>query len=305
MGIKSNNVEGFEKIYVSISAFLDLDVKNTILDCINKAKYPNRLVFGICWQYEESIGIKADFLDDLKEGYNIQIIKFHYLESEGPSWAKDKAKKFYNKEEFCLQIDAHMRFVKDWDSFLVSDYFELKIKSTNPIISFSPPTFDNEVFEHLNQLDLVNIPKVISVTNENLFEYQENNEHNTQFKNIPSPILEPSFIFAEGKWLEEVLCNKDIYYIAEDVYQSVNSYTRGYDFFLPKQIVAWHRAFYPSRIKHYNTHPSSNPKEKLKLSLSSVHELLLEKRNNPSKPGLRNLKDYEIYANVKFNIASN
>ncbi|WP_204356593.1 GlcNAc-transferase family protein [Arcticibacterium luteifluviistationis] len=297
-------MEGYEKIYVSISAYLDLDAKNTILDCINKSKYPNRLVFGICWQFEENIGIKADFLDDLKGEYDIRIVKFHYLESEGPSWAKDKAKQFYKKEKFCLQIDAHMRFAQDWDSMLIADYFELKNESINPIISFLPPTFVNEVFEHQNQPDFINFPKVISVTEDNLFEYQENNEQHSQFKNVRSPILEPSFIFTEGKWLEDVLFNKDIYFIAEDVYQSVRAYTSGYDFFLPKQNVAWHRAYYPSRIKHYNTHPDFNPKEKLKLSLNSLNELLQEKRNDLSKPELRNLKDYETYADVKFNFRS-
>ena len=293
-----------EKIFVSIAAYLDLDARNTVLDCFQKAKYPERLVFGICWQFEESIGVKADFLSDLNAQCQMRILKYHYLESEGPSWAKNKARQLYQREEFCLMIDAHMRFVKDWDTLLVLQHRELKNSGLNPIISYLPPTFHEDDFEYHNQLDFIHVPNVIAVSEDNLFEYLENNEKHTHFKSIASPIIEPSFIFAEGAWLDKVLLPHEIYYIAEEVYLSIYSFMMGYDIFLQQQIVAWHRSYYPSRIKHYTTHPFSDSKEKLRLSLKSLNELLLGNKEELKKnSSLRSLKDYERYANVKFHLS--
>ena len=36
------------KIFVSIACFLDKDISNTIEDCLNKAAYPENIIFGIC-----------------------------------------------------------------------------------------------------------------------------------------------------------------------------------------------------------------------------------------------------------------
>ena len=38
------------KIFISIASFMDNDIVNTIEDCLNKAKNPDNIVFGICSQ---------------------------------------------------------------------------------------------------------------------------------------------------------------------------------------------------------------------------------------------------------------
>ncbi|WP_304237401.1 GlcNAc-transferase family protein [Jiulongibacter sediminis] len=295
-------MKGNEKIFVSIAAYLDLDVRNSILDAIKKAKYADRLVFGICWQYEEKISVTAHYLDDLKGKCEIRIDKFNYTESQGPSWAKKRAAEIYTNEEFFLQTDAHVRFAQDWDSLLISELTELKTKCRNPLITFLPPTFTNDVLEYTDQIDVINFPEILAVTPEHLFEYQENNEKKTGFRNFPSPILEPGFIFGEGKWMREDFHHESIYYLGEEVYQSIKAYSKGYDFFLPKQIVSWRRSYYPSRIKHYTTHPTSNPKEKIKESLICLQDLLQQKANEISENDERSLADYEAFAKVRFNL---
>jgi hypothetical protein len=42
-----------DKIFVQIASYRDPELLPTIKECISKAKYPERLTFGICWQHSE------------------------------------------------------------------------------------------------------------------------------------------------------------------------------------------------------------------------------------------------------------
>lgn len=39
------------KIFVQIASYRDPQLIKTIDDCIAKAKYPEQLNFGVCWQF--------------------------------------------------------------------------------------------------------------------------------------------------------------------------------------------------------------------------------------------------------------
>ena len=47
------------KIFLSIACFMDNDIINTIEDCLNKAKHPHNIVFGICSQMDLRDTIKT------------------------------------------------------------------------------------------------------------------------------------------------------------------------------------------------------------------------------------------------------
>lgn len=45
----------------------------------------------------------------------VRKLSVHHHAAKGPSWARALGRKLLGNEEFCLQIDAHMKFVQDWD----------------------------------------------------------------------------------------------------------------------------------------------------------------------------------------------
>ena len=48
--------------------------------------------------------------------YNqIRYIAVYSLGAKGPSYARSLARKVLGNEEYCMQIDAHSDFTKDWD----------------------------------------------------------------------------------------------------------------------------------------------------------------------------------------------
>ena len=66
----------------------------------------------------------------------IRKIQIHNIASKGPNYARSLGHKVLGNQEFCLQIDAHMEFVKDWDSKVKQEWVntdnEFGIISTVP-----------------------------------------------------------------------------------------------------------------------------------------------------------------------------
>ena len=295
-------LEGHARTFVCIAAYLDADIRNTIENCFQNAKYPDKIRLGICWQYDNATTLHKEFLDDLIQKYPLQILKIPFSESKGVGWARKKAMQFYQNEKYCLQIDAHTRFVQNWDDIIIENYRRLKTIAEKPLISCLPPAFSvvNERdlhFENKYRMDIVHIPEVAGITNEYLLDYHHHTAYATENQSNTIPTLEPCFIFSEGHWAKNVFPTEKVYYLGEDVATTLRSYMQGYDFFAPEQNVVWHGASGSDTLKHYNTH---NLQTVHHLNDRSMHYLrdLVEFTDNSDGP--RTIRDYEKFANVDF-----
>ena len=56
-------------IFIQIASYRDPELKNTLRDCLANAKYPENLVFCICWQHDET-----EDLDDYKDDSRFKIL---------------------------------------------------------------------------------------------------------------------------------------------------------------------------------------------------------------------------------------
>jgi hypothetical protein len=52
----------------------------------------------------------------------IRKVQIHNISAKGPNYARSLAHKVLGNEEFCMQIDAHMEFVMDWDMKLKQEW---------------------------------------------------------------------------------------------------------------------------------------------------------------------------------------
>ena len=112
------------KIFIQIASYRDPELKKTIKDCIDNSKFPENLVFGICRQYHPEDGF-----DDLSEYENddrFRILNILYNESLGACWARHSLQQLYSGETYTLQIDSHMRFIKNWDDEVITMLESLK-----------------------------------------------------------------------------------------------------------------------------------------------------------------------------------
>ena len=304
LNLKFRTVKGYHKIFVSIPSYLDTDILATIENCVSKAKFAQNLTFGVCWQTDFTSKAPEDLLEDIARKIKINIDIQDFRASEGIGWARNKANEFYNEEWFYLQIDAHLRFIDNWDEILIDNYNKLKVISDNPIISYRPPLFYTEsngdiFYEGLEELDKITIPEIIGISEGCFFDYKDVNFKKTSFESRVIPSLDPSFLFTSGDWLRDVGCSDNIYYMGEDVDLSVRSYMAGYDFFTPKQVISWHKAGRIGNKKHYENTPQNIVRNLHNSSTEWLKERIKSEYNQIQKP-IRSFRSYEDYSGINF-----
>lgn len=137
-------------IFIQIPSYRDFELNKTIASAVNNASGENTLHFGIhqCLLFDSEIVINTNYPDWVKISFvdsiapeNIGLQKSRYIANE-----------FYNNEDYYFQIDAHMRFVKNWDLkaiTMMNWYIDIGI--TNPLITAYPSSYwylDDGVNEH-------------------------------------------------------------------------------------------------------------------------------------------------------------
>jgi len=131
------------KIFIQIASYRDPQLVPTLKDMIANAKKPKNLVFAIARQFNETDGF--DNLDEYRNDKRFKILDIPYQEAQGVCWARNLTQQLYDGETYTLQIDSHMRFVKDWDDILIKMIKGLqKDGYKKPLLTGYVPSFDPE-----------------------------------------------------------------------------------------------------------------------------------------------------------------
>jgi len=299
-----------ETIFVQIASYKDPELKSTINDLLEKAKYPNNIYIGICWQHDDN-----ENLNEYKDDKRFKIIDIIWSESKGACWARSEVQKLYNGENFTLQIDSHHRFIQNWDYELINMLKELKSQGyEKPII-----TTYGGVYDPLNKQNIFldNRPfKMITsgFTPEGILLFYPSPIQN--YENLIKPIkarfISGHFYFTLGKHCYECKYDPNVYFHGEEISLSVRSYTLGYDLFHPHKLIIWHNYTRSNRIKHWDDHVKDNTQIKIpwyerdSFSKKRIRKLLNEEIDNNTNLEvyglgiLRSLADYEIYSGINF-----
>lgn len=297
-----------DKIFIQIASYRDPQLVPTIEDMINKAKNPENLVFGLCWQYDETEPV--DMFDDNPQ---FRVSKHHYSDSQGLGWARHITNTLYEDEEYTLQIDSHHRFVQDWDVIVLEDYKQALTIAPKPIITTYCAPFDpnsdettwNPVpclmsqYEFSGDRLLMSMPWYIQ-------------DYKTKTEVIRSRTISGHFYFTSGNFVKEVPYDPDIYFggYTEETTLSVRAFTNGYDFFSPYRTVMWHEYTRNYRPKHWDDHGKESQTKKTSgerdvFARNKTRQLFgtQEYGIDMGVYGLgddRTLHDYEVYGGFDF-----
>lgn len=297
------------KIFIHIPAYRDPELVPTIKSCIEKAKFPKRLVFGICRQYNPED--KFDNIDELRKDKRLKLVEMLYTEAKGLPYARQKINDLITDEEYILQLDSHHRFAQDWDDTLEKMHLGLEKDGFKPIItgylpSYSPKQDQKQwCHEPWQQQFACFYPHGTIFIRPGLL-----SGWMTMKKPARSRFISGHFAFARTHWAKTVKHDPNIYFSGEELNLTVRSFTHGYDLFHPPQVVIWHSTMREERSgmllwddqskrgENWFAHQQTAWKRIRTLLRTEVNPDVNLKGYDLGK--VRTLHDYERYAGVCF-----
>jgi glycosyltransferase involved in cell wall biosynthesis len=293
------------KIFVQIACYRDPQLIPTLNDCINKAKYPENLVFSIAWQHSNEDA--WDNMDQFKGDPRFKIIDIDYKESKGACWARNTLQQQYDGEKYTIQLDSHHRFIENWDDELIKMYEDLRSKGyEKPLLTSYISSFDPEKDPEARVMVpwKMNFDRFIP-EGAIFFLPASIDNHKDLTEPIPARFYSAHFAFTTGQFVKEVPHDPEYYFHGEEISIAVRAYTWGYDLFHPHKIIAWHEYTRKNRTKQWDDDKSWHLKN------DDCH---LRNRKLFEMDGLvkdinfgiydfgteRTLEDYERYAGLSF-----
>jgi len=291
-----NNTENL--IFVSIAAYRDPQLVPTVIDCMKKASHPERLRFGICWQRDEQ---EAPL--PFREDPRFRILEVNWRESKGACWARAEIMKLWNEEDWFLQLDSHCRFADGWDQMLLRSVAETG--SEKPILSTYATPFtpgDHEV--------LTDGPLQIAFhgfTAEGILKLKPLHlpQHQKRERPVRARFLAAGFLFASGRFVEEVPYDPELYFLGEESAMTVRAFTHGYDLFHPAETIVWHDYGRANAKRHWDDHTETNAVRPWStLEAASSHKVQRLLNGEPVEcygmGAVRTVEEYEAYAGLSF-----
>ena len=295
------------KIFVQIASYRDPELLPTIRDCINKAKHPENLTFGICWQRDET-----ESMEEFTNDERFKILDYHWSESKGLCWARSEIHKLWDGEEYTMQLDSHHRFLQDWDVELI--HMMNQTGSEKPIITSYAGMYRPSDNQLLNVEPYMMVASNFTPGGTILFRPHAIPNWQTLDKPIPARFVSGHFFFTIGKHCEEYKYDPNIYFAGDEISLSIRSYTLGYDLFHPHKTVVWHEYTREGRTKHWTDFNQENKnngiveKQWWEMDNDSKRRLrhMLQEEDNNIDLGVYGLGDvrthtqYENYAGINF-----
>jgi glycosyltransferase involved in cell wall biosynthesis len=293
------------KIFVQIACYRDPQLIPTLNDCIDKAKYPENLVFSIAWQHSNEDA--WDNMDQFKDDPRFKIIDIDYKESKGACWARNTLQQQYDGEKYTIQLDSHHRFIENWDDELIKMYEDLRSKGyEKPLLTSYISSFDPEKDPEARVMVpwKMNFDRFIP-EGAVFFLPASIDNHKELTEPIPARFYSAHFAFTTGQFVKEVPHDPEYYFHGEEISIAVRAYTWGYDLFHPHKIIAWHEYTRKGRTKQWDDDKTWGAKN----SNSHLRNRKLFEMDGLEKDinfgiydfgKVRTLEDYERYAGVSF-----
>jgi hypothetical protein len=239
-------------IFVSIASYRDPELLPTLRELFSKAKNPELIHVGICWQRGEQ-----ESLEEFSGDVRLRVIDLPYQAARGACWARYAIQQLYDGEDYFMQLDSHHRFVQDWDEKCIGMVNQLQEKGhakpllTGYVSSFNPRQDPKErvqdpwrmVFDRF-------IPEgAVFFLPETMEGWKERVEPE------PARFFSGHFVFTLGSWVEEVMYDPEYYFHGEEISLAARSFTWGYDLFHPHMIIVWHEYTREGRSKCWDDDP--------------------------------------------------
>lgn len=297
------------KIFIHIPAYRDPELVPTIEDALKNATHPNRLIFGICYQFNKDD--KFDNIDKFRNDRRFKIIDMDYTQAKGLPFARYQINTMLQNEEYILQLDSHHRFDVGWDSTLIEMHDGLKSDGVEkPLIAGYLPFYDPDTYPQSRTIEPFQSIASCFYPHGTIFIRPSNFRNFTDLKKpVPARFLSGHFCFGDNHWGKTIKHDSDIFFSGEEINLTVRSFTHGYDIYHPHKVVIWHSMTRKERdgilVWDDQFKRGEDWNKSQNIARSKIRQLLRTEYNGFDLTGYdigtkRTLHDYELYAGICF-----
>lgn len=236
------------RIYVQIASYRDPECQWTVKDLFEKAKYPERIFVGICWQFDPEED-KDCFEIPSPYPKQMRITECHWKDTRGVCWARNKTQQLWQGEEYTLQIDAHTRFPQNWDEMMINELAHCPGKKPLLTCYTAPYKLPNEI-----KIDAPpSILRAKPFSEKGVLRFRSFYLNNPPDKPIPSAFISCHMFFARGEVFKDVPADPHMYFDQEEISLSLRLFTHGYNIYHPSKVLCYHLYHRETSAKRYNS----------------------------------------------------
>ncbi|MEO8936733.1 MAG: PqqD family peptide modification chaperone [Burkholderiaceae bacterium] len=297
------------RIFVHIPSYRDRECQWTLRDLFERARHPERVFAGVCWQTDPDED-RDCFLIRPRPA-QVRSVHFHYREAHGLGWARAQAQALWDGEEYCLQLDSHMRFVDGWDELLLemlAACAESDAVLTHYPAGYQPP-------DRREYLDRPHVQTIKGFMQSGLLEFTVSlvPEGIVVDRPMPTAALAGAFVFGSSRILRDVPSDPEIYFNGEEPNLAVRLWTSGFDLFSPHRPVMFHYYLRKDGARHWNDAQPRGTQLRQGHTLHRLRLLCEPEAFDPEQVAVlgryglgkaRSLAEYEAFAGVDFGARS-
>jgi hypothetical protein len=293
-----------ETIFVSIASYQDDMLRLTIADAAAKARFPERLRFGVVEQREMQRRINPS---QHARRY-MRYVGVEPEDSRGVGWARALCMSLYQNEDWYFQIDAHMLFDQGWDEKFIADSKALENIVEKPIISGYPKRFWFEQGAPVRQQD--------AGTNVHILQEKPGFKNSTLLLVAAGKLfplkhavkawhIAAGCLFARGGFVSEMPYDAQIYFEGEEQTLALRAITNGWDIFHTPDMPVYHYWDRDRRTAHWECDADKKRHENWAAlqtkSLARVRRVLSgEALGVYGVGGRRSIQDYADFCGVDY-----
>ena len=267
-----------DSIYVSVAAFREYLLAETLMSAFEHAAHPERLFVGVivqncflgekCQKGTKVVGKDRNGKDVLEvidgipdpnhiesfctnsttfrkycDNGQVRVLYVNETDALGPAAARYYSSKLWGGETYYVQIDSHLQFAHGWDELYIQD---LKLTKNFPksILSTYPPGFVNfrqyPPFTPGTRLCKCQI----RATEGWLVRVEMNGRcHENETRPTQMSFMGAGFFFAPAEFLVDVPYDPFLPYLfmGEEVALSIRAWTSGYNIYAPRKNLIGHQ----------------------------------------------------------------
>ena len=225
-----------KSIFVSIASYKDPEVLNTVNELLTKQSGENRLRICVFSQ----IDLQDKTFDSLDEISEVIHIKVDFRTAQGVCWARSHAQKYYNGEDYFMQIDSHIMFAQDWDKKVIEDHELALSYGRKAIITCYPCAYEfNEKGERFIPMESRTVFDMNFKEDDSVPWAIGRFENDTDMPDLQY-FIAGGFHFTTGDFVNEVPYDEELFFLGEEITLAIRAYTAGYLIFSPTKFICAH-----------------------------------------------------------------